>query len=168
MEITLKQVKYFLEHKAFWVFACLVCLGVLHFCYVWTVTGKLPSLLDILGWGSIAFLLWQKRHKLKFRGSIISSILGLFLILWMVIRHIFSRSQENMDVLAYFFPITILIGILLMLSGFRRLGNYKSELFVAIFISLPITSLYVILTPIINIDAQFLSFMLHFTAQWLR
>ncbi len=162
METALKQIKDFWEHKAFWAFTTLSFLGVLNFCYVWNVLGKSPSLLDVLGWGSIIFLLWQKRHKLKFRGSLFSSLLGMILILWMVIRHTLSRSDLQMDVLSFFFPIVVLTGILLILSGFRKLGNYKSELAVATFISLPVTSLYILLTPVINIDAQFLSFMLHY------
>ncbi len=169
MEITIEQVKSLLkslkqklEHKAFWVFTTLSCLGIFHLCYVCTIVGNLPSLLDILGWGSISFLLWQKRHKLKFRGSFLSSIIGLVLILWMVIRHMLTRSQTHMDVLSHFFPVIITIGILLILSGFKRLGSYKSELLVAIFISLPIISVYIVLKPIINIDAQFLSFILHY------
>ncbi len=169
MEMTIQQVKSLLkpikqklEHKAFWVFTTLSCLGIFHFCYVWTIVGNLPSLLDVLGWGSIGFLLWQKRHKLKFRGGFLSSIIGLVLILWMVVRHIFTRSQTHMDVLSHFFPIIITIGILLILSGFKKIINYRSELLVATFISLPIVSLYIILKPIINIDAQFLGFILHY------
>ncbi len=162
METALKQIKDFWEHKAFWAFATLSCLGVLNLCYVWNILDKPPSLLDILGWGSIIFLLWQKRHKLKFRGSLFSSLLGLVLILWMVIRHTLSRSASQMDILSFFFPIVIVTGVLLILSGFRKLGNYKSELAVATFISLPVTSLYILLSPILSIDAQFLSFMLHY------
>ena len=158
----LKFTKSKLEHQAFWVFVTLASLGVLHFCYVWTIVGNLPSLLDILGWGSISFLLWQKRHKLKFRGNFWSSIIGLILILWMIVRHILTRSHTHMDVLSHFFPVITITGILLILSGFKRLTNYKSELLVATFISLPIVSLYIILKPIVNIDAQFLSFILHY------
>ena len=162
MEIILNQVKNFLNKQVFWVLVTLSCLGTLHFCYVGIVAGNSPSLLDFLGWGSIGFLLWQKRHKLKFRGGLFSAILGLSLILWMVIRHILSRSQGTMDVLSHFFPLIILIGILLILSGFKRLSNYKLELLVATSISIPIIFLSTILEPIINIDAQFSSFILHY------
>lgn len=54
------------------------------------------------------------------------------------------------------------IGLLVIVKGFSKLGNFKSELAIATLISLPFASLYAFLKPVVNIDAQLLSFMLHY------
>ncbi len=162
MKLQIQQFRLFIYHKVFWVFVTIACLATLHFYYFWKVADKLPSLIDFLGWGSIFFLLWNSQYKIKFRGSIPSSILGLFLVIWMILRHSLSQSNKSVDVLAYFFPVITFVGILLITTGFKRLKSYKSEILVATLISLPFASIYNLFKPIVNIDAQLLNFMLHY------
>ncbi len=163
MELLLHQLKRIFQHHSFWIFATLSCLATLHLYFVWRISDKIPSLIDTLGWLSIGFLLWKRKYSLKLRGSITSSIIGLFLILWMVLRHILGQyNLSKVDVLYGCFPIITCIGILLITSGFRRLINYKNELLIAALISLPYASLYNILKPVINFDAKLLNFMLHY------
>ncbi|PZO43747.1 MAG: hypothetical protein DCF19_03715 [Pseudanabaena frigida] len=162
MELQLQQVKKILRHKSFWVLATLTCLGILHLYYIWKVAAKLPSLLDGLGWLSIGFLLWKNQSKIKFRGSLFSSLVGLLLIIWMLIRHSFRQFSSSVDILSYFFPVITFTGLLLIVSGFRKLKNYHSEILIATLISLPFASIYNWLKPIVNIDAQLLNFILHY------
>ncbi len=162
MKLQIQQFRLFIYHKVFWVFVTIACLATLHFYYFWKVADKLPSLIDFLGWGSIFFLLWNSQYKIKFRGSIPSSILGLFLVIWMILRHSLSQSNKSVDVLAYFFPVITFVGILLITTGFKRLKSYKSEILIATLISLPFASIYNLFKPIVNIDAQLLNFMLHY------
>lgn len=163
MELQIQQLKKICKHHIFWVLIALSSLATLHLYYIWKMSERVPSLLDGLGWASIGFLLWNRRSRIKFRGSLISSILGLILIFWMMIRHSLSQSYlSKFDVLSGLFPVITITGILLVSIGFRRLKNYKSEILIATLISIPYASLYNILKPIINIDAQLLNFMLHY------
>lgn len=162
MKSQLQQLKNFFYHRVFWLFATFSCLATLHLYYIWKVAEKAPSLLNFLGWAGIGFLLWKKQHKIKFRGSLISSTLGLILIFWMIIRHSLSQFNSYIDVLSYLFPIITFIGILLVTTGFKKLHIYKSEIVISALISLPFASIYNLLKPIVNIDAQLLNFMLHY------
>lgn len=163
MELQLQYLKKILNHRIFLVLATLGCLATLHLYSIWKISEKVPSLLNFLGWFSIGFLLWKRKYNLRFRGSLISSIFGISLILWMIIRHSLGQYYlSKVDILYNFFPLITCIGILLITTGFRRLTNYKNEVLVATLISLPYASLYNILKPIINIDAQLLNFMLHY------
>jgi cyanoexosortase A len=157
-----QQIKRLFEHKLFWVLANLSCFATLHIYCFWKISDKTPSLINLLGWGSIGFLLWNKRHKFKIRGDIVSSILGLILIVWMLVRHILIQSQLSFNVLSYFFPLITVTGLLLIFTGFSKLRNYISELVIATLISLPFGSIYTLLKPIVNIDAQLLNFNLHY------
>jgi len=163
MESQLQQLKKILTDRTFWIFVTLSCLAILHLYSVWKISERVPSLLNFLGWFSIGFLLWKRKFRLRLRGSLTASILGTILILWMIIRHSLGRYYlSKIDVLYGFFPVITCIGLLLVTTGFRRLINYKNEVLVATLISLPYASLYNILKPIVNIDAQFLNFMLHY------
>lgn len=62
----------------------------------------------------------------------------------------------------YLFPVVTFIGILLITTGFKKLYLYKSEIVISALISLPFASIYNLLKPIVNIDAQLLNFMLHY------
>jgi len=163
MELLLQQLKRICHHRSFWIFATLSCLATLHLYFVWRISTKIPSLIDVLGWLSIGFLLWKRKYSLKFRGSTAASITGLVLILWMVFRHILGQYYlSKIDVLYGCFPVITCIGLLLITSGLRRLSTYKNELLIAALISLPYASLYNFLKPVINLDAQLLNFMLHY------
>ncbi|MCA2775343.1 MAG: archaeosortase/exosortase family protein [Microcystis sp. M135S2] len=163
MELLLQQLKKIFYHRSFWIFVTLSCLAILHLYFVWRTSDKIPSLIDVLGWISIGFLLWKRKYSLKFRGSIAASIIGLALILWMLIRHILGQHYlSKVDVLYGCFPVITCIGLLLITSGFRKLITYKNALFIAALISLPYASLYNFLKPVITLDAQLLHFMLHY------
>ncbi len=157
-----QQTKRLIRHRAFWVFATISCLATLHLCYIWKITNQAPSLIDALGWGSIVFLLFKKGNQLKFRSNIFSNVLGIFLIFWMIFRHILSQSQSSIDILANFFPIVTVVGVLLVAFGINQLTSYSSEIAIATIISLPFASIYFLLKPFVHIDAQLLNFMLHY------
>ncbi len=162
MTSQLQLVKKLFEHKLFWVLVNLSFLATLHIYCFWKISYRTPSLINLLGWGSIGFLLWKKRHQFKTRGDVVSSIFGLILIIWMIVRHILIQSQLSFNVLSYFFPLITVTGLLLIFIGFSKLKNYISELIIATLISLPFGSIYTLLKPIVNIDAQLLNFNLHY------
>jgi len=165
----LQKIKKFICHKSFWLFATLSSLATLDLYYIWKITGKTPILINFLCWGSIFFLLWKKRNEIKFRGNIISIVIGSLLILCINVRHILSQlnyTKEIVDVFSRIFPVVNLIGILLILSGFKRLIYYKSEILLSIanFILYPFLVLSNVtrINPFIYIDSQLTTFILHY------
>lgn len=163
MELQIQQLKNIYNHKVFWVLVTISCLATLHLYYVWKMSGTLPSLLDALGWLAVGFLLWKKKHRIKFNSGLISSIVGMFLIFWMMIRHGFGQYYlSKVDILAGLFPVITIVSVFLITTGWKRLVSYKSEIIVASLISIPYASLYNTLKSVVNIDAQLLNFMLHY------
>lgn len=152
-----------INHRIFYLLVALACLANLHFYYVWKVANYVPSLIDVSGWLCTGFLLWKRGSSIKIRSNFISTILGLLLIIWMVIRHTLSQANPAMDALSYTFPIIVFIGSLLIVVGFKQLINYKSELAIMSLMSIP--TLFVsttVLSPIAHIDARLMTFILHY------
>jgi cyanoexosortase A len=158
-----QQIRQIINHKIFYLLVALACLASLHFYYIWKINNHIPSLIDILGWSCTGFLLWKRGNKIKIRSSFISTILGVTLIIWMIIRHTLSQSNSAMDALSFVFPIVNFVGLLLITVGFKQLINYKSELAIMSLMSIP--TLFVsttVLSPIAHIDARLMTFILHY------
>lgn len=162
-----QQIRQIINHKIFYLLVALACLANLHFYYIWKINNHIPSLIDILGWSCTGFLLWKRGNKIstkiKFRSNFISTILGLILIIWMVVRHTLSQSNPAMDALSYIFPVVSFVGLLLITVGFKQIVNYKSELAIMSLMSIP--TLFVsttVLSPIADIDARLMTFILHY------
>ncbi len=165
MKLQVQQLKSLIDHKSFWVFATLGSLATLDFYCVWKISSKTPTLINFLCWGGILFLLWGKRNAIKFRGSLISSAIGMILVSWMVARHIITQPYSTtslIDVVSRLFPLIVLIGILLISSGFKRLKYYKAEILVSIATGISAISDLALRSPIALIDAQISAFMLHY------
>ncbi|MEI6332364.1 MAG: hypothetical protein WCP16_24240 [Pseudanabaena sp. ELA645] len=123
MEAKLQQITHFIHHKYFWLFATLSSLATFNFYFIWKTTGKMPTLLNFLCWGSIFFLLWKKRNRIKFRGTVISSVIGLLFILCMVLRNIsiqYYGTPPKADEFSQFFPFITLLGALFITGGIKR------------------------------------------------
>lgn len=165
MKSQVQQLKNLIDHKSFWVFATLGSLATLDFYSVWKISAKTPTLINFLCWGGIFFLLWEKRDAIKFRGNLISSAIGITLVSWMVARHIITQPHSTIsliDVVSRLFPLVILIGILLISSGFKRLKYYKAEILISTATAISAMSDLAIRSPIALIDAQISAFMLHY------
>ncbi len=167
----LQQIKHFSKHKSFWLFAALSSLATLHFYYIWKISGKIPPLIDFLCWGSIFFLLWKKRNKIKFRGSFISSAIGMLIIFGALIRDVAVQNYRfppRIDAFSGLFPLITLLGILLLTDGIKRLVNYSPEIVIALTtgIASPIIAVFNLIPSKLNIiaifDAQLTAFMLHY------
>ena len=168
MPSQIQQLKNLFDRNAFWIFVSLSCLATINIYFIWQITEKAPPLSDYLGWAAIFYLLWMKRNKIKYRGNLISSLIGMLLVVWMLVRqtlvYIYTVSP-SLDILSGFFRFVALMGILLIISGFRGLKNYIPE----IIVSLTSATLYLVNTPILGnskliaiIDANLTAFMLHY------
>ena len=152
---------------------CLSSLGTLHFYCIWKISGKIPPLIHFSCWGSIFYLLWEKRNKIKFRGSFISSAIGMLLIFGVIVRDFAVQNYRlplRIDAIYGLFPLITLLGILLITDGVKRLVNYSPEIVIALTtgITSPIIDVYnqisseININIIANFDAQLTAFMLHY------
>jgi cyanoexosortase A len=168
LKLQLKQIKYFLNHKSFWLLSTLSCLAVFHLYFIFKISGRSPLVNDYLHWTIILILLWGKRNKIKFRTNLIASLTGLLLTFWMVFRHLSVQIYtitSKVDIISGLFPLTVLTGILLVIAGFKRLINYKSEIlisFVFTICSLPTLTSLANSSLIISLDAKLTAFLLHY------
>jgi len=168
LELQLQQIKYFLNHKSFWLLSTLSCLATFHWYFILKISGQFPLVNDYLHWTIILILLWRKRNKIKFRSNLIASLTGLLLTFWMVFRHLSVQIYtitSSVDIISALFPLTVLTGILLVITGFKRLINYKSEILISLvftIISLPTLTSLANSSLIISLDSKLTAFLLHY------
>ncbi|MEM8503547.1 MAG: cyanoexosortase A [Cyanobacteria bacterium P01_D01_bin.1] len=118
-----------------------------HLYLIGTVTGLATvylTLVDRIGneslfgngclfWGGCLYLLWQKRRDFSFGSDPVSSIIGLLIVALVLVRTV-SLPTEAM-LLA--FPFFSVLGIALLSSGWRRVGQFKNPLLILFFLGLP-------------------------------
>ncbi len=86
-----------------------------------------------LFWGGCTYLLWQKRHEFSFGSDPLSSAIGLLMVALVLVKTV-SLPTEAM-LLA--FPFISVLGITLLASGWRRLGQFKNALLILFFLGMP-------------------------------
>ena len=86
-----------------------------------------------LFWGGCIYLLWQKRQELLFGSDPVSSVVGLLMTLLVLVRTVSLPTETVLLV----FPFLTVLGITLISSGWRRLGQFKDILLILFFLGLP-------------------------------
>lgn len=87
----------------------------------------------LLFWGGCIYLLWQKRQKLLFGSDPISSSVGLLIVTLVLVRTVSLPTEAVLLV----FPFFSMLGVALIASGWRRLGQFKDALLILFFLGLP-------------------------------
>ena len=84
-----------LKNTQFWLLAIAGSLIAIHLNLIWRSDPNLTQAsMSFLGWGAVLSLLWEKRHTLSFKSDIFSSLLGLLLIAFVLVR---SASMTSFD-----------------------------------------------------------------------
>ncbi|MGK7899051.1 MAG: cyanoexosortase A, partial [Xenococcus sp. (in: cyanobacteria)] len=132
----MNYINFLLKNNLFWLFSSLAGLGVFHLNLIWKVTGNLDELTtNILFYGAIFGLLWQRKEEVNIQSDLFSSCLGLSLLTIIIIKTIYLFSFEYN--LLSLIPLFAGISLALIASGFRGLGQYSRELFFAWFLFFP-------------------------------
>lgn len=109
-----------------WLSGILLGLAALFLSLGWKHAGQLDRLLvDALFYAGIGRILWLKRERLVLDAGVISTVLGLALVLFAV-----GRSLREFWIEAVFLkvaPLVAFFGVALMASGFRGLRQYGRE-----------------------------------------
>ena len=120
----------------FWLTSGLIGLCLFYLNLIWKTTGDIDRLTtDGLFWGAILGLLWQKKERLDYDSDPVSSFIG-----WLILSFTLAKACSLFwfeSSLLVLIPIAGAIAFSLMASGFKGLGQYLQELFLAWFLFFP-------------------------------
>jgi cyanoexosortase A len=108
----------------FWLVAIAAGLAAIHLTLVWRADNVDLLGSSILFFAALASLLGDRQHTLRFDSSIPASVVGAMLIALVLLRSLVTPGEAFL-LLA---PLTAGLGLALLASGFRGLGQYRQEL----------------------------------------
>lgn len=146
-----------LQNTQFWLLAIAAGLITVHLNLSWRISGDFDQLsISLLCWGVLLSLLWEKRHTLSLESDIFSSLLGLLLIAFVVLR---SWFVVNFDTLVDLSPLIAGLGLAMIASGVKGLQQYWQELIIILALTLPV-GLLIDRIDISLLTAKFSTFVL--------
>ncbi len=148
-----------LKYPQFWLLAIKAAYIAIHLTLTWKADNSSLLGMSFLFWAAISSLIWDKRHSLSLESDIFSSFFGLSLIALLLVKTI---SLTSFGGFLYISPAIFAFGLALMASGFKGLKQYKGELLVLFFITVP-KILPSSLTDISPLTAKFAGFALWYT-----
>lgn len=148
-----------LKNTEFWLLAIASGLIAVHLSLSWRLNTNLSELsMSLLCWGAVLSLLSDKRHTLKLESDFFSSLLGLLLIAFVLLRSLFITS---IDPIFDFSPFIAALGLAMLASGVKGLRQYWLELIVIFAFSVPI-ELLLEGTDISTLTAKFANVILSY------
>lgn len=123
--------------------------------------------MSVLFWVSSGMLLWEKRDVLTYSSSLAAKGIGLALMgmmLWQVSSLLNSPAltDQAIDPALRLFPFVAMLGVGLVMSGFKGLWQYRSELTILFFLGGP-SIIAMGLPDLSPITARFATFLLWYT-----
>lgn len=125
-----------LQNTQFWLLAIAGGLIAVHLSLTWRVapdTGRLS--ISVLGWGAALSMLWEKRHTLILESDVFSSLLGLLLIAFVLLKSLFVTSYDSVVDLT---PFIAGLGLAMLASGVKGLQQYWQELMIVLALNAPV------------------------------
>ena len=152
------------KSNRFWLLTSLLFLCIFYLNLIWRTTKSIDYLTtNILFYGAILCLLWQRKEKINIRSSIFSSFIGLILLIIVIIKTISLFHFES--IFLTLVPFYSCISLALIASGFRGLVQYWKELFFAWFLFFPEDTIGFSINNIVkitNITANFATYFLYY------
>jgi cyanoexosortase A len=125
-----------LENTQFWLLAIAGSLTAVYVSLYMRLDGNLSQVtISLLGLGAVFSLLAEKRQTLKFESDIFSSLLGILLIAFALLR---SNYVTTVDSFVEFTPFVVFLGLALLASGIKGLRQYWLELLIIFAFNLPV------------------------------
>lgn len=91
--------------------------------------------ISLLCWGAVFSLLWEKRRTLNLESDLFSSLLGLFIVSFVLLRSWFITKYDSFF---EFTPLLSGLGVALLASGVKGLGQYWRELAIIVALNTPL------------------------------
>lgn len=150
-----------LQKFQFWLMAIAGGLIATHLSLSWRQDTEFSQLgLSILCWGAVLSLLWDKRHKLNLESDIFSSILGLLIITFVLLRFLLMTSFDSVFALL---PFIAALGLAMLASGVKGLQQYWQEFLVILVINTPVSFLINRISILSIYTAKFATAILTYT-----
>ncbi len=125
-----------LENTQFWLLAIASSLTAVYITLYMRLDGNLSQLtISLLGLGAVFSLLAEKRQTLKFESDIFSSLLGILLIAFALLR---SNYVAAIDSFVELTPFIVFLGLALLASGIKGLRQYWLELLIIFAFNIPV------------------------------
>ena len=125
-----------LENTQFWLLAIASSLTAVYVSLYMRLDGNLSQVtISLLGLGAVFSLLAEKRQTLKFESDIFSSLLGILLIAFALLR---SNYVITVDSFVELTPFIVFLGLALLASGIKGLRQYWLELLIIFAFNLPV------------------------------
>jgi cyanoexosortase A len=123
-----------LKQSNFWLFAIAVGLTIIQLDLNWKLLGSIDALtLRGLFLTGILYLIWKKQHILNLKSDLFSTLIGLFLISFILIKSLSLFWFESFFV--KIFALFSFFGVALIASGIKGLKQYWQE-FIILLLSL--------------------------------
>jgi len=146
-----------LQNTQFWLLAIAGGLIALQLSLSWRLSGDFNQVsISILYWGAVLSLIWEKRHTLSLKSGIFSSLVGLLIIAFVLLRSFFITSFDALFDLS---PLIIGLGLALLASGVKGLQQYWQELIIVLAFTIPVEFLIASI-PLSTLTAKFAAFVL--------
>ena len=156
--------KNVVKSNGFWLLIILSFLGIFHLNLTWKSRENIDHLTtNILFYGAIFWLLWQRKEKINIQSDLFSSLIGLSLLVIIIIKAIYLFSFEYN--LLSLIPFGAGISLALIASGFKGLSQYSQELFFAWFLFFPTGVIGNFIDNIVKItvlNAKFATYFLYY------
>ncbi len=110
----------------------------------------------ILTWAVAILLVIRHRKNLKFESTPSAIAIGALLIIWVLIKSLFTRRLT--DILFILTPLMATVGMALIASGWKGLKSYWQPILLAATLGIPVTFLFSAIERIIPVNV--------FTAQF--
>lgn len=114
---------------------CLLGIGAgliaIHLTLVWQTEDSDMLGMSVLFWAAIWSLLSKKHDELNLKSDALSSLLGLFLLVFVLFK---SQSLAGFDFFLRLSPLISALGLALMASGTKGLKQYWQELLILFFL----------------------------------
>ncbi len=145
-----------LNHSKFWLLGIATALTLLQLQLTWL--SRHNELLEpsVLCWAAVWFSLWRRHASLKLRSGMVSTVLGMLVIAWVLVR---SASVSGYDSFLRVSPIGSALGLALFASDLKGLKRYWREFLILSFVMIPMTSV-MSLVDISPLTAKFASTLL--------
>ncbi|MBF2067341.1 MAG: cyanoexosortase A [Calothrix sp. C42_A2020_038] len=156
-----KNLKTNIQFKCpeFWLLATAVGCIAIHLTLVWKVDSSNLLSISLLFWASVSCLIWERRTSLYLHSGIISSLVGLLILILLLVK---VASMSVYGNFLCFLPPLFGISLALLSSGFQGLKQYRKE-FLVLFAFCIISILPGISTDISPLTAKFAAFVLWYS-----
>ncbi len=145
------------QKTQFWLLAIAGGLIAIQLSLTWKLNQDVSQKIVVgLYWVAVFSLLREKRHTLELESDIFSSLLGLSLLAFVLVRSLLMTSPDSIYDLSFFLAA---LGLALLASGVKGLHQYWKELTIVLAFDLPV-GLLVYLVDISKFTAQCATFIL--------